>query len=206
MEILKQFDNIPIDFAVLKSVFPDYNSVKDKIASLEKSGKIIRLKRGLYVISSEISGKLLSLELIANHIYGPSYLSMETALVFYGLIPERVYLQKSVTTKPAKKFTNTLANFEYIHCKKDYFPIGIKQIVDNNISFLIASPEKALCDLICFTSQLRPRFVKSMQTFLENDLRLDMEAFYKMDKEIFEKCATKSKKKTEIMNLIKLLP
>lgn len=58
--------------------------------NLEAAGKIIRLKKGLYVVDPKVSRIALSTEIIANHLYAPSYVSMQTALRYYGLIPEAV--------------------------------------------------------------------------------------------------------------------
>jgi predicted transcriptional regulator of viral defense system len=80
---------------------------------MEKRGEIIRLKKSLYVVSDKISRKSVSRELVANHLYGASYISFETALAYYGMIPERVYTVRSMTTKRAKNFTTLLGNFEY---------------------------------------------------------------------------------------------
>lgn len=157
---LSEIGNIPVDFAVLKSMFPDYKSVHNKISELERSGELIRLKKGMYVISPEVSGRLLSMELIANHLYGPSYVSMESALRYYGLIPESVYTLQSITTKHSREFKNSLGKFEYIQCAKKYYPIGIRQEVKDDAVFLIASPEKALCDLIINTPNLNLRYQK----------------------------------------------
>ncbi len=195
----------PINYCVLESMLGSYSSPRHKIASLEKSNKIIRLKKGLYVASPSVSGKILSTELIANHIYGPSYVSMETALRYYGLIPESVHLVKSMTLKHSRNFENEIAQFQYICSPSEYYTIGVEQIANADCAFLIASPEKALCDLIAYTPQLRPRFVKSMKQFLEEDLRLDMDEFYRMNVEIFKACAQVSKKRNEINNIIKLL-
>lgn len=189
----------------MKSAYQSYNQPLNKISALEQKGDLIRLKRGLYVVSPEISGRNLSLELIANHLYGPSYVSMETALRFYGLIPEAVHITASMTTKPSRNFANSLGQFEYVHCPARYFSIGINQFIRDNFAFLIASPEKALCDLLAYTSGLQPRFIKSMRIFLEEDLRLDMNEFFKMDIRIFEQCAEAGKKKTEMLNIVKLL-
>jgi len=205
MSELLQFGVIPIDNTILNDLLSTYKSPKDKISSLEKVGDLVRLKRGMYVVSPNISGIFLSTELIANHIYGPSYVSMESALRYYGLIPESVYAVSSMTTKRSRQFDNSIARFDYTFCKEDYYSIGIRQIDMEGYSFLIASPEKALCDLIVKTPKLRPRFQKAMQLFLEEDLRLNMEAFYKMDVEIFKQCLAVSKKKPDINNLIKLL-
>nr|WP_320037678.1 hypothetical protein [uncultured Bacteroides sp.] len=205
MNTLSDIGNIPVDFAFLKSIFPSYKSVNNKISELEKSDKIIRLKKGMYVVSPKESGKLLSMELIANHIYGPSYVSMESALRYYGLIPESVYIMRSITTKHSKEFKNVLGKFEYTQCSKEYFPIGIRQEVKDNTAFLIASPEKALCDLIVNTSNLNLRYQKELLTYLEDDLRFNMDELYKMEVSILEQCLQFSKKKRTINNLIKII-
>ncbi|HEY5590286.1 MAG TPA: hypothetical protein VIK55_04640 [Paludibacter sp.] len=64
MMTLSEIGNMPVDFAVLKSIFPDHKSVHNKISDLEKSGTLIRLKKGTYVVSPKESGKLVSVELI----------------------------------------------------------------------------------------------------------------------------------------------
>jgi predicted transcriptional regulator of viral defense system len=205
MENLKQLGIIPVDYALLSSIFSDYKYPRNKIANLEIEGKLIRLKRSLYVVSPDVSGKLLSTELIANHIYGPSYISMESALRYYGLIPESVRMVRSMTTKRSRIFKNAISRFDYINCSEEYYPIGINQKIGDDYSFLIASPEKALCDLIAYTPKVSPRFINAMLLYLEEDIRLDMESFYKMEVNIFRQCAEVSKKKNDLNNLIKLL-
>ena len=205
MEELKQFGVIPVDVAALETVFSSYNFPQKKITTLEQTGKLIRLKRGLYVVAPGVSGRILSEELIANHLYGASYVSMETALRYYGLIPENVYTVTSMTLKLTKYYENSVGKFEYIHCAKNYYSIGIRQVTHEDYAFQLASPEKALCDLIAYTPKLRLRTVKSVRFFLEEDLRFDMDAFYNLDATIFEQCSLVSKKKTDLQNLVKLL-
>lgn len=205
MERLKQLGNIPVDYSVLSTLYSGYKFPRNKIANLEASGILIRLKRGMYVVSPDMSGKLLSTELIANHIYGPSYVSMESALSYHGLIPERVNVVRSITTKRGRDFENLISRFEYINSSEKYFPIGITQEINIDYTFLIASPEKALCDLIAFTPEVRPRFVNALRLFLEENLRLDMQAFYKMNAGIFRECADVGKKRNDLKNLIKLI-
>lgn len=101
MNELLRFGIVPIEFDVLVAMLNDYQSPKDKISLLEKNGSLIRLKKGLYVVSTELSQQKLSRELVANHLLSPSYVSLESALSYYGLIPEKVYSVRSVTTKRA---------------------------------------------------------------------------------------------------------
>ena len=205
MEVLNQFGVIPIDYGVLASQLTAYKSPRQKIGELEKEGSLIRLKRGLYAVSPKISGKLLSTELIANHIYGPSYVSLESALRYYGMIPEKTYSVDSMTIKRSRKFDNSIARFKYTYCPSSYYAIGVNQEMKENYSFLIASPEKAFCDVIIYTPQLRLRSMVAMQEYLCDDLRLDMDEFFKMNTFIFEECALHNKKSEELNNIIKLL-
>ena len=199
------FGNVPIGISAFESVMPDYNFIQNKICSMEHNGQLIRLRRGLYVQPPSVTGKIISLELVANHIYSPSYVTGLYALRYYGLIPELVYTVTSATTGLSKKFVNKLGTFEYRRFTSDYYHIGVRIQDGDGFSFLIASPEKALCDLICMTSHLNLRYMRETMTYLEEDLRLDMDAFFGMDKSIFEQCAQVGAKKTMIETLIKLI-
>ena len=205
MHFLESFGIIPIDYSTIVSVLPSYKSPKDKIAALEKSGQIIRLKKGLFVVSPEIHQLPISKELIANHLYGPSYVSLETALSFYGMIPERVYSTRSIATKRAKEFHTKLGLFDYVSVSKAYYKIGLKQNRANKkYAFLIASPEKALCDLIVTTARLRLQSVKAIQLYLEENLRLDFSS-NRLDTEIVRQCIEVGRNKIELRNLLKFL-
>ncbi len=206
MEELIQLGVVPVNTSVLQSLFSTYNFPNDKILSLESQRKLIRLKKGLYVVSSDVSGELLSVELIANHIYGPSYVSMESALRYWGLIPEHVYLVRSATTNRSRQFQNSISIFQYVSFNKNYYSVGVSQVsVDNRYMFLIASPEKALCDLIISTPYLNFQSMRSIEIYLAEDLRLDMTAFAKMDRDIIKLCAATGKKRQSLELLLKLL-
>lgn len=206
MNILEQFGIVPIDFNTIESLLKEYRYPKDKVSQMERNGELIRLKKGLYIVSPEIHRQTISKELIANHLYGPSYLSFENALSFYKLIPERVYSTSSMTLKRARNFSTPFGNFEYISAPKDYFQIGIRQeIVNARFAYLIASPEKAICDMIIATSGLRLQSVKAMQIYLEEDLRIDFSAFETFDIQIIRQCINAGRKKTELTQLYKFL-
>lgn len=206
MEPIKDLGIIPIDYGTISNVIGEFRAPKDKIRKLEKAGILIRLKKGLYIVSPEISNKTLSKELIANHLLGPSYISLESGLSYYGLIPERVYITKSVTTKRAKKFTTPIGTYEYVSIPDDFFPIGIKnEIIDDSYAFLIGSPEKVLCDIILTTSKLRIQSEKAMLSYLSEDLRIDFSSNPFKALEIIENCIEKGRKKRELTILYKVL-
>lgn len=209
---LEKFGNIPIDNTMLYEVIGNYNFPRNKVASMEKAGEIIRLKNGLYVVSPKISRRNISKELIANHLYGPSYVSFETALSFYGLIPERVYVIRSATSKRAKQFENSIGRFEYIPVPLNYYPIGINQLTIQNqytnkaeYTFLTASPEKALCDMILSISNLQINSVKAMQIFLEDDLRIELSSLQNANTEIIRQCIGTGRKKKKLNLLLQTI-
>ena len=205
MTPFENIGNVPFDVNVLSGIFPNNKHINEKARALEKSGQIIRLKKGMYVASKMETGVELSKELIANHIYGPSYVGCEYALRYYGLIPERVYQITSVTTKHSRDFENAVGRFSYQNCSTDYFPIGIRIEQADGVSFLIATPEKALCDVINFSKCLNLRFMKDVETYLEEDIRFDTDALEKFDIELLEKCALASRKQSSINALIKYI-
>lgn len=206
MQSLQSFGPIPIDSGSLSSIIGDYKSPKDKIAFMEEKGEIIRLKKGLYIVSPKILQKPLNKEIMANHIYGPSYVSLESALSYYGLIPERVYVTKSITLKRSKEFKNELGIFDYITVPEDYYPIGITQEkAYEKFNFLIATPEKAICDMIITTPGLHVRTMKSMLQYLEDDLRIDRETWKELNPDIIAECIATGRKKVELTQLYKLL-
>lgn len=206
MNVLEQFGIIPIDFEALETVLTEYKYPKDKVSRMEKNGELLRIKKGLFVVSPEIHRMTISKELIANHLYGPSYLSLESALSFYKLIPERVHTVRSMTSKRSKSYTTPLGIFDYTSAPKEYFQVGIRQeIVNERFAFLIASPEKAICDLIVATSGLRIQSVKAMQIYLEEDMRIDLAAIENFDLQIVRQCIDSGRKKTELKQLFKLL-
>ena len=176
-----------------------------KVLQLETAGKVIRLKRGLYVIAPRVSRVSLSTELIANHLYAPSYVSRQTALRYYGLIPEAVYTTQSMTIKHSRHFDTPVGRFEYQMISREAFSVGVTSINQHSYSFLMATPEKALCDLIANSPNVNLRYLKDVEAYLEGDIRMDIDDFLRMDVGIFERYAQVGKKGKSIETLIKYM-
>lgn len=206
MENLKTYNIVPVTQHVLRDSMVEYSSPKDKISSLTHEGALLRLKRGLYSVPRSLTGQSLSRELIANHLYGPSYVSFESALSYHGLIPERVYVTKSATLKRKKTYNTPVGYYQYIHVPETYYPIGLMlEIIENTYAYIIASPEKALCDLILNTSGLRLQSVKSCKEYLINDLRIDEDAIARLDATIINDCAHEGYKKADMQYLLSFI-
>ena len=202
---LVKLGNVPVQTGTIAACFDYLSSPSEKIRALEKDGQLIRLKRGLYVVSSEVSGKPINACLCANHIYGPSYVSQQWALRWYGLIPERVYTMTSVTTKRTRMFENSLGRFTYEQVKPEYFAIGVNSIEEDGVTFMMASREKALCDLILHDTYLPQQSVKGLWQYLEEDIRFDVDELASFDVGIIEACAKFGRKENILNNLIKIL-
>ena len=203
--LIRNFGNIPITSSIIESLYDDLKSTDKKVLRLEKQGYIIRLKRGLYVVNPKYSGVTLSSELIANHLYAPSYISMSSALRYYGLIPEIVYTNQSMTIKHARKFQTPIGNFDYKYISKEAFHIGVRSVNRDGYAFLIASPEKALCDLVANSTKVNLRYKKEVEIYLEEDIRMDMNEFYKLDPSIFEEYIKVGKKADSIKTILNFL-
>lgn len=132
-----------VDAQTLLSLLQAYKKPWDWIARQVKTGKLIRVKNGLYCIAKR---ELLKPQL-ANILYGPSYLSLQWALSFYGLIPERAATLTSVTTRRNKEYRTPVGTFTYSYLNQDRYCVSFK-ITDDH--FLIATPEKAVIDFIHF--------------------------------------------------------
>ena len=202
---LENIGNIPVSTSALSSLFSEIKAGNQKVRNLELSGKVIRLKKGLYVVDPSVSLVALSTELIANHIYAPSYVSMSSALRYYGLIPETVYTIQSMTIKHSRSFETPIGRFDYTFINREAFHIGITSINKQSYAFLMATPEKALCDLIANSPQVNLRYAKDVEVYLEDDIRMDIDDFRNMDISVFEHYAEVCKKAGSIQSLIKYL-
>lgn len=167
------------DYPFLMDCLSEYKSPRSKITHLLRSGEIIRIKKGLYVFGLKHRRSMLSLEILANQIYGPSYVSCEYALAFYGLIPEHVVEVTSVTTKRYKHYETPVGRFSYTPLPSLLFSAGFNllEVVDHQ-SALIATPEKALADLL-YIRKIKIKILSDLEALLFDDLRLDREAVKK---------------------------
>jgi len=171
------------DYNLLLYVLRNYKKPRDKIRGLIQGNDIIRVKKGIYVLGRDYN-KPYNKYVLANLLYGPSYITGQTALSFWNLIPERVELMISMTTKRKKLFETPVGKFSYLYCPKRAFSIGIKlEDAGDEKKFLIASPEKALCDIVATQNHIATQ--EEMNEFIEL-MRLDSSFYDKLDYSLLE--------------------
>jgi hypothetical protein len=200
------FDDLALSTHIMsESLGPDYKRPLDKISYMVEKGELTHLARGYYAFTDHPKKNFFLNYHIANTIYGVSYLSTYTALDYYSLIADRVYTYSSITLKRSKEINNARGSFTYRTLNEEVFPIGIRSIQANDVcTFMMACPEKALCDLIWTSSRLPITSLRDMIYFLEDDIRFDMDYFAEADVTIFEECAKYGDKPKLINYLIKL--
>lgn len=189
----------------LKPLLADYTNPDDFISRLVKSGELIRLKNGFFIIADKIKEHPVPWEQVANLLHGPSYISFEWALSFYNMIPEGVYVVTSASTVKSKAFETPLGTFDYTCLSQQRYAIGIDQQENASGRFLIATPEKALADLVHFKSK------KLAGNDLLEDLiearRMDEDVLKKLDKKHLLEIAEnyRSKSVTNLVNVLGML-
>lgn len=147
IEFRKKIEELPfLETKEMRLVLgKDFNkSFLNNLKNWEKSGYLIKIRKSLYFPSDlkDVTSPIM----LASKIYYPSYVSMESALGYYGIIPEAVFTTTSITAKKTKSFlTKDFGKFTYKKIKKEAFG-GFTTQKENNISFNLALPEKALVD------------------------------------------------------------
>jgi len=181
----------------------DYKYPKDRITRLLKSGEIIQIRKGIYVLGSKDRNGVLSKEILANWIYGPSYISLEYALSYYNLIPERVEMITSVSPKRKKIFKTKIGDFIYFTLKANYYNFGYTTVkLNDGRNFLIATPEKAIADKIYFENGVRTP--KEILEFFTENMRIELNDLKNLNYAFLNSIVSKFNKK-KMYNLIKAI-
>lgn len=174
-ELLKLIGEEPIfKSSLLIAGSISISSLQLQLSRWVSEGKILQIKRGLYAVAKPYRNKEPHPFLIANTMKKASYISLQSALEHYGIIPEYVPAITSVTTGRPEKVNIKFGKFIFKHLKKELFWGYIeKEIIKGTVIF-IATPEKALLDLMYFTPNSdNLGFIKELR--LQNTEKIDME-------------------------------
>ena len=127
------------------------SQLTNQLSEWAQQGKVLRLRRGKYLLGPHYRKFTPSTYYVANYLYRPSYVSLSTALQFYGLIPEAVAMTQSVTPRHGREWASDLGQFFYQSIKRDRFWGYQEEVLDKlpaQNRFMIARPEKAFLDLV----------------------------------------------------------
>ena len=206
LEEIQKYAEQPLTTQVLLEILKGFKRPYDKIDEIESKGYIIQIKRGLYVPSVFLNIKRPEPFLIANQLYGPSYISLDSSLFHWGMIPERVFENTSVTNRISKTFKTKEGIYSYVYIPLPYYSFGMQQLtLTENQIVLIASPEKSICDKIICTSGILLRSKKQVVSYLVEDLRIEKDSLRNMNTREMKKWLTDCPKRTSIQLLIETL-
>lgn len=146
------------------------NSRHAQVKRALAKGELKRIKRGLYTLDKQLASTKPHPFELAQRIYGPSYISLESALSYHNLIPEAVYEVTSVTSKRQNKFSTPLGIFSYLHAPQKNLFIEVDRIEENGRYFFMATPWKAITDYVfCYKKTW-----KSIDPII-NSLRIELD-------------------------------
>ena len=178
----KQIPAEEFDYQTLLDGLKEYSRPRDKITDMLRKKMLIRVKKGIYVFGETYARGPFSREVLANMIYGPSYVSLDYALHYYGLIPERVEAVTSVTCGRSRRFSTPVGLFLYRMIPMEAYQIGMDLVeIEGGRSFLMATPEKALADKVRDDRGTGVRTQEEMRSYLLDHLRIDPEGLRKLD-------------------------
>jgi len=125
------------------------------------AGEVVRIHRGLYCLATKYLRQKIDPLVLAQRIYGPSYISLETALSYHGWIPEAVYAVTSTALDRSREFDTPMGRFSFTRIPQKTFYAEVKRVEkEDGDSFLLASPLKALADYVyahrCDWNSARP--------------------------------------------------
>ncbi len=205
-QAIRSYASQPLTHQVVVSLLKGYKRPNDKVHAMLKEGILESVKKGLYIAGPAINAAKPEPFLLANHILGPSYVSLDTALSYHGWIPERVYEVASMTTKASRKFTTPLGVFTYTHLSLPYYAFGIRQIqlADEQYA-MMAMPEKALFDKVITTSGLILRSRRQVLNYLLEDLRIDEDRLRECDLQNMSQWVQDASKAESLSILVKTL-
>ncbi len=205
-EAIQDYAEQPITRQMMLGLLKNYKRPYDKISELVKHGTLTPLKSGLYLPGPQLRINKPEPFLLANHLLGPSYVSMEAALSYWSFIPERVYEVSSATTQNSKLFKTAMGRFSYTHIPLPYYSFGIKQVaLTSKQAVMVASPEKALCDKIITTSGILLRSVTQVTALLTEDFRIEREKLLELNTIEIAKWISDAPKKNSLAMLVKTL-
>ncbi len=180
-EIRDRIERDVFDYQTLLNALKNYSKPRDKITRFLHSGDIVRIKKGLYCFGKVFRRELISREYLANLIYGPSYVSLDYALSYHGLITERVETVTSVTTRRSREFHTPFGHYSYRTLSERRYAVEIVLETVGKTQFLIASPEKALIDKIWSDKRFSGRRLSDYEEYLRDDLRIGSESLVGLD-------------------------
>lgn len=200
---IRYYANQPITHQMVMETLAEYKRPNDKIHQMLNQGVLSSIRKGLYIAGPALMVDKPEPFLLANHIMGPSCISLDSALAYHQLIPERVYQITSVTPKASRSFNTPEGLFSYTRLPLPYYSFGIQQVIlSPQQTVMMVIPEKALCDKIITTSGIIFRGQKMAIAYLLENLRMDENNLQSFNTKAMRSWLPNAPKKDSLLMLI----
>ena len=160
------------------AVFPDFSP--NNLTRWQRQGLIVKLRQGFYAFQEACLQPNFAF-FLSNFIYKPSYISLHTALAFYGIIPEAVTQTTAVSSLKTAYFQNNISQFSYKKMKSELF-FGYEQKPFGDRTINIATPEKAILDLLYlypfYNTESEIENLRFDEDFVRNELNIEKLLLY----------------------------
>ncbi len=166
-------DQEVFDYTQLMLALTDYRKPRDLLTSLMQEGRIIRIRKGLYIFGDAYRRSPIPTEMLANLIYGPSLISLDFALSWYGLIPERVYEITSISTGRSRRFDTPVGRYSYHQVSPIRMAYGATIVKRPAGNWIMCEPVKALADKVWTDKRFNPTSRGAYPDYIFEDLRID---------------------------------
>jgi len=174
IEFYDHFKNFAlISLADIKAIEPSFSS--RRLVEWQQKGYLKQLRRGYYILSELVADLSESeLFLLANKLYVPSYVSLETALNRYNFIPEVPFMVTSVTSRKTQRFETPVGGFSYQSIKPSLlFGYRLQSLESERLlhqQYRLALPEKALLDYLYLNQSLKSQLDFSLMRFNKQEI------------------------------------
>lgn len=188
-ELRKKLGRLEVLGRDLTIALKDYAQPRNKISRFIKSGELLHIKKNLYLINPDLFEDLYSKELLSSWAYGPSAISLHYALYYYGIIPETVYEITCITPKRNNLYKTPIGIFSYKHLSLTKYMVGLTTIeVLKDVLVYMATPEKAICDLLYLATE-RLNDVNELEEHILDNMRMNENILENLNKELINEIA-----------------
>ncbi len=177
LELRRRIPEEVFDYQTLLHALDEYSAPRNRIGALLRRSYMQQLKRGLYVFAETLRKQPVPREWLSNLLHGPSYVSAQSAMRLYGMIPEQVTATTAMCLGRGRAYQTSLGSFLYTQLPLAGYAVGVTWMEVHGKWVFIATPEKAIADAVWLASGVALRSALDVERLLLEDVRMDESVF-----------------------------
>lgn len=177
LELRRRIPEEVFDYQTLLHALGEYSAPRNRIGALLQRRHVLQVKRGLYVFAETLRKQPVPREWLSNLLHGPSYVSAQSAMQLYGMIPEQVTATTAMCLGRGRAYQTSLGLFLYTQLPSVGYAVGVTWMEIHAKRVFIATPEKAIADAAWLASGAALRSAPDVERLLLEDFRMDDSVF-----------------------------